>query len=190
MNMKIVLLVGSPRIDGNTALLAQRLLGAAESQGAEIRKFFVNTLDFAGCQGCESCKTIIERCVLEDELTEVLEAVKNADILILASPLYSRDIGDRLKCFFDRAYSYLKPDFSSRLKKGKKAAFILVQCVPDDYEFDDIFSRYEHWLRLFGYSPIYRLQATGVKHPGDIKRQPHILEQAGALGKELIKPKA
>jgi multimeric flavodoxin WrbA len=186
--MKIVAVLGSPRPDGNSAGLAQRLLDAAEGLGAEVQKFFVNKMDFKGCQGCESCKTTSDRCILEDELTEVLEAIKKADTLVLASPVYFGDISGRLKCFFDRTYSYFNPDFSSRLPSGKKAVFILVQAQPEEGEFNDIFPRYERWLKLYGFSPIYRLRATGVRAPGDINKQTRILEQAAALGRELVAP--
>jgi multimeric flavodoxin WrbA len=184
--MKIVVVLGSPRPEGNSALLTQKMLEAAEGLGVEVRKFFLNKMDFRGCQGCESCKTTSDRCVLEDELTEVLEAIKEADTLVLASPVYFGDISGHLKCFFDRTYSYLNPDFSSRLPSGKKAVFILVQAEPEEEEFSDIFPRYAHWLKLFGFSPIYRLRAMGVKAPGDIKQQPHILEEAAALGREIM----
>jgi multimeric flavodoxin WrbA len=127
---------------------------------------------------------------LEDELTEVLGAIKEADTLVLASPVNWGDISGRLKCFFDRTYSYLNPDFSSRLPSGKKAVLILLQAEPEGYEVDEIFPRYEHWLKLYGFSPIYRLKATGVRFPGDINRQTHILEQAAALGRELVAPMA
>jgi hypothetical protein len=95
-----------------------------------------------------------------------------------------------LKCFFDRAYSFLNPDFSCRLPSGKKAILILIQAEAEEGEVNDIFPRYEHWLRLYGFSPIYRLMATGVRFPGDITRQTRILEQAAALGQELVAPTA
>ncbi|MGO9175157.1 MAG: flavodoxin family protein [Desulfobaccales bacterium] len=188
--MKIVVALGSPRPEGNCAVLAQKVCDAAEGRGAEVRKFFVNKMDFKACQGCESCKTTSDRCILEDELTEVLGAIKEADTLVLASPVNWGDISGRLKCFFDRTYSYLNPDFSSRLPGGKKAVLILLQAEPEEGEVDDIFPRYEHWLRLYGFSPIYRLGATGVRFPGDIKRQTRILKQAAALGRELVAPAA
>ena len=87
--MKIVFVLGSPRPEGNCAVLAQKLLAAAEGLGAAVRKFCVNKMDFKACQGCESCKTTSDRCILEDELTEVLEAIKKADILVLASRFIS-----------------------------------------------------------------------------------------------------
>ena len=184
--MKIVVVLGSPRPEGNCTILAQKVCDAAESLGAEVREFFINKMNFKTCQGCESCKKTSDRCILEDELTEVLGAIMQADTLVLASPVNWGDISGRLKCFFDRAYSYLNPDFSSRLPGGKKAVLILLQAEADAGEVNDIFPRYEHWLRLYGFSPIYRLMATGLRFPGDIKRQTLILEQAAALGRELV----
>jgi multimeric flavodoxin WrbA len=184
--MKIVVVLGSPRPEGDCAILAQKVCDAAEGLGAEVQKFFVNKMDFKACQGCESCKTTSDRCILEDELTQVLGAIKEADLLVLASPVNWGDISWRLKCFFDRTYSYLNPDFSSRLPSGKTAILILLQAEADEGEVNDISPRYEHWLRLCGFSQIYLLRATGVRFPGDIKRQTRILQQAAALGRELV----
>ena len=188
--MKIVVALGSPRPDGNCAILAQKVCDAAEGLGAEVQKFFVNKMNFKACQGCESCKMTSDRCILEDELTELLGAIKGAETLVLTSPVNWGDISGRLKCFFDRTYSYLNPDFSSRLPSGKKAIIILIQGELEEGEVDNIFPRYEHWLRLCGFSPIYRLQATGLRFPGDIKRKTRILQQAAALGRELVAPAA
>jgi len=188
--MKIVVVLGSPRPDANCAILAQKVCDAAEGLGAEVQKFFVNKMDFNACQGCESCKTTCDRCILEDELTEVLGAIMQADMLVLASPVNWGDISGRLRGFFDRAYSYLNPDFSSRLPSGKKAVFILLQAEADEDELNYLFPRYERWLKLYGFSPIYRLGATGVRFPGDITRQTRILEQAAALGRKLVAPTA
>jgi hypothetical protein len=76
------------------------------------------------------------------------------------------------------------------LRLLRRIATILVQAEPEEEEFNDIFPRYEHWLKLYGFSPIYRLRATGVRDPGDINRQPRILEKAAALGRELVAPAA
>ena len=127
---KIVVILGSPRPQGNSAILAQKFLDAARELGAETKVYQLNQLDFQGCQGCGTCKIDTENCVLEDDLAPVLEAIKGADLLVLASPVYFGDISGQLKCFFDRTYSYAKPDFSSRVPAGKKAVVVLVQAVP------------------------------------------------------------
>jgi multimeric flavodoxin WrbA len=184
--MKIVAVLGSPRPSGNSASLAQKFLDEARTLGAETRSFLLNQLDFTGCQGCRTCKTKSDRCVLSDDLTEVLAAVKEADVLLLASPVYFGDLSGQLKCFFDRTYSCLNPDFSSRVPPGKKAVMVLVQANPSPFSFDDIFPRYERWLKMFGYHPVYLLRATGLREPEDLEQQPAFLDQAAALAREVL----
>jgi multimeric flavodoxin WrbA len=186
--MKIVAVLGSPRPQGNSAGLVRRFLAAAREQGAEAQEFSLNQMDFRGCQGCRACKSESEACVLEDELAAVLAAIKDADLLLLASPVYFGDIIGQLKCFFDRTYSFLNPDFSSRVPPGKKAVVVLVQANPEAANFDDIFPRYERWLKWFGYDGIHLLRATGVRAPGDINRQAAVLDQAASLARELVAP--
>ncbi len=183
--MKIVAVLGSPRPMGNSAGLARALLTAARGQGAEVQEILLNQMAYQGCQGCLACKTKQDQCILKDDLTEVLAAVKTADVLVLASPVYFGDLSGQLKCFFDRTYSLLNPDFSSRLPAGRKAVLVLVQGMPEQAEFADIFPRYERWLKLYGFEPVYLLRGVGVRDQGDIERQPALLEQAAALGREL-----
>jgi multimeric flavodoxin WrbA len=186
--MKIVAVLGSPRPHGNSASLAQEFLDQARRLGAQIQVYPLNQMDFKGCQGCGTCKAQSDRCVLEDDLTEVLEAVRATDVLLLASPVYFGDISGQLKCFFDRTYSYFNPGLTSRLPQGKKAVMVLVQANPDADNFNDIFPRYERWLKMYGCDPVYLLRATGVRNPGEIARQPAVLEQAAALARDLVQP--
>jgi len=183
--MKIVAILGSPQPRGNSASLARAFLAGAREQGAEVQEYPLNQLDFRGCQGCRACKTKNDACILEDDLTPVLQAVKAADILLLASPVYFGDLSGQLKCFFDRTFSYFNPDFSSRLPAGKQAVLVLVQGNPDQDQFADLFPRYERWLKLYGFAPVYLLRAVGVREPGDIAAQPDQLSQAAALARKL-----
>jgi multimeric flavodoxin WrbA len=184
--MKIVAVLGSPRPQGNSSTLARAFLQAAGERGAEITEYLLNQMDFKGCQGCMACKTKCETCILEDDLTPVLQAVRDADVLVLASPVYFGDLSGQLKCFFDRTYSFFNPDFSSRVPPGKKAVLILVQANPEETEFADIFPRYRRWLRMYGYDPIRLLRVTGVREPGEVASQAAALDAAAALARELV----
>ena len=95
--MKVTCLLGSPREKGNSAALAKKFCKTAESLGASIRTVSLNTLNFRGCQGCMACKTKLDKCALEDDLTEVLEAIRETDVLVLASPVYYWDVSSQLK---------------------------------------------------------------------------------------------
>ena len=184
--MKVVAVLGSPRPQGNSAGLARRFLAAAREQGAEVQEYQLNKMNFQGCQGCLSCKTESEACILEDDLTPVLAAAQAADVVVLASPVYFGDLSGQMKCFFDRTYSYLNPDFSSRVPPSKKAVLVLVQAHPDDRQFADIFPRYERWLKMFGFDPVYLLRGTGVRNAGDVKGQAALLDRAAALAREIM----
>jgi len=188
--MKIVAVLGSPRPQGNSAGLARQFLAAAREQGAEVQEYQLNQMTFRGCQGCLTCKTKSDTCVLEDDVAPVLAAIKEAQVLVLASPVYYGDLIGQLKCFFDRTYSFFNPDFSSRVPTGKKAVLILAQANPDPDQFADIYPRYKRWLKLYGFDPVYLLRAVGVRDMGDIDGQPDLLGQAAALAQELITPQS
>jgi multimeric flavodoxin WrbA len=184
--MKIVAVLGSPRPQGNSGALASKFLETAHRLGAAVQVFRLNELNFQGCQGCRACKTKSEVCILEDDLAAVLAAVREAEVLVLASPVYFGDISGQLKCFFDRTYSLINPDFSSRLSLPKKAVLVLVQANPDPAQFSDIFARYERWLTMFGYDPVYLLRAVGARDPGDLARQTEVLDEAAALARKVV----
>ena len=71
---------------------------------------------------------------------------------------------------------------------GKKAVLVLVQANPEPANFADVFPRYERWLKLYGFDPVYLLRAVGVRDLGDLDRQTDLLDQAAALGRELLQP--
>ncbi len=183
---KIVAILGSPRPQGNSSILAHKFLDAARDLGAETSTYQLNRLHYQGCQGCLACKVETEVCALDDDLGPLLQEVREADILLLASPVYFGDLSGQIKCFFDRTYSYIDQNFASRVPPGKIAVMVLVQANPDPSQFDDIFPRYQRWLKLFGFEPVHLLRATGARNPGDINRQPAVQEQAEALARELV----
>ena len=155
--MKIVSLLGSPRVNGNSAMIARRFCETAKKHGAEVTTYVLNDLQYRGCQGCFLCKTKLDRCALKDDLTGVLDAIREADVVVLASPVYFWDISSQMKTFIDRTFSYLVPDFitnpvKSRLPAGKKLVFILAQNNPDPNSFADIFPKFDYFFKAYGFT--------------------------------------
>ena len=188
--MKIVYLLGSPRRNGNTAAIASRFCSAAEKLGAEVTSYVLNDLDYQGCQGCMVCKTKLDRCVLEDDLTEVLDAVRETDVLVLATPVYFWDVSSQLKGFLDRTYSYLVPDFhnqpvKSRLSPGKKLVFIQTQGNPDESLFINIFPKFEYFFKMNGFAETHFIRACGVRVPGQVENNKHVMELAEKTAEQL-----
>jgi multimeric flavodoxin WrbA len=189
--MKIVCLKGSPRSAGNSSAIADRLLATAATLGAETRVFELNRLNYRGCQGCYACKKNLDRCILEDDLTAALTAVHEAETVVLATPVYYGDVSGQLKCFLDRTFSYLVPDYITnpnpcRLPPGKKLVFIITQGQPDAGLFADIYPRYDKFLKWYGFAESHLIRACGIG-PASIDKVPeNNLKQAEELARKLL----
>ncbi|HEY4743304.1 MAG TPA: flavodoxin family protein [Desulfuromonadaceae bacterium] len=188
--MKIVALLGSPRSNGTSATIARHLLQTAADLGAQTRLFELNRLTYRGCQGCYTCKTKLDRCVLADDLAEVLAAVQEADAVVLASPVYYGDITSQLKGFIDRTFSYLVPDYRTNPQPSrltpKKLAFVLTQGRPDEGTFADIFPRYQGFLTWMGFTEARLIRACGIG-PGNVDAVPEqVLRQAEETARALL----
>ena len=188
--MNIVCLLGSPRQAGNSATIAKRVMESAASLGATTRTFSLNQLTYRGCQGCYACKKDLDHCVLNDDLTEVLEAISAANAVVLASPVYYGDITGQLKCFIDRCFSYLKADYltnrqPSRLSP-KQLVMVLTQGHPDDAFFADIFPRYNGFLSWMGLKDGRLLRGCGIG-PSTIDAVPEeLLLEADEVARNLM----
>jgi multimeric flavodoxin WrbA len=188
--MKIVCLLGSPRPRGNSALLADRLCTTAESLGAEIQTFALNRLKYRGCQACMTCKTKLDRCVLKDDLTQVLDAIRDAEVLVMASPIYYGEVSSQMKAFIDRTFSYLVPDFHSnpkpsRLAPGKKLVMILAQGDPGEELYADVFPRYNSFFKWYGFDDSHLVHACGVFGPGEVEARHEVLSQVEELARKI-----
>jgi multimeric flavodoxin WrbA len=184
--MKIVAVLGSPRPKGNSALLAEAFLEVARERGADTEVYLLNQMKIKGCQGCGKCKGESQVCVVEDDLTPVYAAIRGADLLVLASPVYFGDISAQLKCFWDRTYAWFNPDFSPRLAPGKNAVLLLAQGNPSEGMFNDIHPRYERWLKMFGFADSHVIRAVGVREAGEVKDKPAVLQRVQELAGELV----
>ncbi|MGC8495298.1 MAG: flavodoxin family protein [Syntrophobacteraceae bacterium] len=188
--MKIVCLLGSPRNGSNSSAIAKRFIDTAEGLGAQTKTYRLNELKYRGCQACMGCKTKLEKCALKDDLAEVLEAVQESDVLVMASPVYFGEISSQMKGAIDRFYSFLKPDYLTnpnpvRLSPGKKLVFVLTQGNPDNELFGDIFSRYDYFLKWYGFTESHLIRACGVRDPGAIETRGDILEEAEEIARKV-----
>ncbi len=184
--MKIVAVLGSPRPKSNSTILARTILQKAGELGAETQEFVLNKLQYKGCQGCETCKKKLDRCVLKDDLAAVLEAVKEADAVVLATPNYFGEVSGQFKAFFDRTYSYLNPDFSSRVTPGKSSVFILTQGQADLDMYADIFPRYERWLKYYGFAENHLIRMNGPREPDSASKREELIGEAEKIAQSLV----
>ena len=104
--MKVIAFNGSPHKMGNTASALELAKEQFESAGIEFEIFHVGTKPVAGCMGCGMCfKNKNEECIIKgDSVNEAIQKVKDADGVILASPVHYSGIAGNMKSFLDRLY--------------------------------------------------------------------------------------
>ncbi len=100
--VKILGISGSPRPKGNTIHLISKALDAAEELGAEAELISLHNVKISPCIACNNCKKT-GKCIIDDDMMEILEKVENADGLIIGSPVYFGTMSAQLKIFVDRS---------------------------------------------------------------------------------------
>ena len=158
--MKILILNGSPRPNGNTAAMVRAYAEGASEAGHTVHIVNVCQKKIAGCLACEYCHTKGGgKCIQQDDMQEVYPLLEEAEMIVLASPIYYHSFSGQLQCAINRIYALDKP------KKLRKAALILSSGSDLVYsgaifEYQNSFLQYLH---LEDQSPelLERLRAAG-----------------------------
>jgi multimeric flavodoxin WrbA len=100
--MKVLGIYGSPRKEGNSDLLLDKVLEGARSAGAEITRIYVRDLKISSCQECGGCDKTGE-CVISDEMYEIYPQLWNTPIIFLSSPIFFYGLPAQVKMLVDRS---------------------------------------------------------------------------------------
>ena len=162
--MNILILSGSPRKDGNTEMLVDAFAkGTMEHHQVEIvsvRDYKVNP-----CLGCNACFMNDDHtCVQKDDMSAIYEKMSQADMLVIASPVYFYGISAQLKAVIDRFHNPIRDTF-----RIKKMALLLVGAASLPELFDAILTEYNLCLNFFNLEDAGKILVRGVKDKGDIK---------------------
>lgn len=125
--MKIAILNGSPRKE-NTYAMCEAFAEGAKEAGHEVEILNVGKMKIAGCLGCEYCHTKGEgACIQKDDMEQVIEAYKTADMVVFASSVYYFSMTAQLSAAIQRMYCIGKP-------AATKAALLLSSASPNVYD--------------------------------------------------------
>ncbi len=136
--MKIIAINGSPRKNQNTATLLNKALEGAASNGAETEMIHLYDYNYKGCKSCFACKLkngkSYGQCSINDEISPILKKIKDADGIILGSPIYLASVTGEMKSFIERLiFPYLVYDenYSSLFPKRISVGLIYTFGVND-----------------------------------------------------------
>lgn len=113
--MKVLILNGSPRANGNTALAIKEMEKVFASEGVEFETIVVGNKDIRGCIACGKCSEI-GKCVFDDEVNEIAKKFEEADGLVLASPVYYASANATLMALLARLF--YSTHFDKTMKVG------------------------------------------------------------------------
>ena len=185
--LKSLGIMGSPRIKGNTNLLLDEALSGAQSQGAEVEKLVVDKLKIAPCREFYGCLRD-GNCVIRDDMDDIYPKLLNADIVIVASPMFFYGLTSQVKALIDRCQALwarkyiLKQTLPNSARKG---AFIAVGATRGKKLFDGSIITVKYFFQSIGVRYVDELLIKGVDKKGEIKDHPTALSDAFELGKRL-----
>jgi multimeric flavodoxin WrbA len=184
-NKKVLILLGSPRKNGNSAALAERIAAGAESAGAHVESLFINGMNIKPCQACWKCQSPDSKgCVIKDDMQQVFPKLVEADAWVIATPVHWFNMSTQTKLWMDRCFSLVR--------YGEKAFKKKIGIAITYGDTDPFSSGAVNALRCFQDSFKYvGATITGIVHAsatnaGDVRQNTEVLAAAEDLGKKLV----
>jgi len=185
--MKVIAFAGSPRRGGNTETLLKE---AIKGTGMDVRVFELNTMTIRPCQNCGGCEET-GVCIVPDDMSEVVEAIREADRIIMASPIFFLGVSAQAKAMIDRCQQIwcekylLKKDIPAG-EFGRKGLFIVVGGMKMATGVECAEKTVKAWFRTISVPEHKTISYLQVDAMGDILKHPTALKEAFEAGKDLV----
>lgn len=177
-NMKILVITGSPRKNGNSNTLADNFTKGAQDAGHTVVRFDSAFKNIHPCIACNKCG-MNGQCVFKDDFEFVKSNIIDSDVVVFATPMYYFGISAQIKAVIDRFYA-----INGQVHRPKKAVLLMTYADTSTKEAQPIVSHYETLLNYLGWSDAGKIIASGVWTEGDIKHTQYP-QKAYELGKNI-----
>lgn len=178
--MRILAIAGSPRPKGNTNYLVDLALDEATKMGADTEKIVLSQYKVNPCQGHDECPSF-ESCLQKDDAGWILDRFREADGVILATPVYYYNVSAQMKAFIDRNYFIYKHD----QKYAARAVGLVV--IAEQIGIEDTLHTLRQFADEFGVSEKGIFTVTGYAHKvGDALKDSRLAEEARELGRRMV----
>jgi len=180
---KVIVFNGSPHKRGTTAALLNEVARGAEAAGAEVVEFNLNDKELRGCQGCMSCRKVdVTACVQNDYLKPMYDILKEADGVVLGSPIYMSTLTSQAWNLIHRLYPAMGPDFGPRYP-GKNLVTVITHGSPEPSVYRPAIDGVQGFLQGLGWTLVGDLVWAGAG--GEPSEE--LKEQAFEAGQKLVK---
>ncbi len=195
MMMKILAIAGSPRRHGNSETLLDWLLEAMRNEpDTEVEKVVLADAGVNPCRGCNACETL-NRCIQKDGMDVLHDKLIEADVVVLAAPIFCMGICAQAKALIDRAQVFRSRKYVLKLpvvppgRKGKRIGIFLSTAGQNwDYVFDAAIPTVKCFYHVIDIRDrdIRTLMVNNVDEKGAIARHPSAKADAGQLARDVI----
>lgn len=180
MSKKVLIISASPRKGGNSDLLCDEFMRGAKDRGNEVDKIFIRDKNIAYCMGCEACHTNGGTCVIKDDMAQLLEKMIEADVIVMATPVYFYTMDAQMKTVIDRTVAKYTEI------KNKEMYFIVTAADGNKDELERTIEGFRGFTYcLSGIEEKGIIYGTGLWKKGEVKGT-EAMTQAYDMGKSVL----
>ena len=186
MAKKVLVLLGSPRRKGNSAILAEQIAKGAKSGKAKVETIFLQGKNIAPCKACMSCrKKNSNGCSVQDDMQEIYLKLIECDAWVIASPVYSFMMSAQTKTFMDRCFAL--PAYQKNPYAGKKVAIAMAYGGEDPFDSGCV-NALSTFQDAYAYKkvPIVGMIYGSASDAGEIRSNDKVMQEALDLGRKLV----
>jgi multimeric flavodoxin WrbA len=185
---KVLVLLGSPRKKGNSAILADRISKGAKAAGAKVETVFLHGLKIAPCNSCYTCqKENSKGCAIKDAMQDLYPKLLAADAWVIASPVYWFTMSAQTKLFMDRCFALLA--YGQNAFAGKRIAIAMSYGDADPFASGCVnaLRTFQDAFRYTGAKIVGMVYGSALG-AGEIQANELLMKAAEDLGKKLASP--
>ncbi len=173
MSKSVLVVSSSLRNNANSEILAMKAYKGAKDAGHNVDYVTLKNKDLKFCKGCLACQRTL-KCIINDDGNEIIEKIKNAEVIIFCNPIYYYNLCGQLKTLLDRCNPLFNDDYKFR-------DIYLITTAADNYPSaaDSTVKALMGWIDCFPNAKFKTfLNAGGVNEPAEINQHPQLIEDA------------
>jgi len=168
--LKAYLISGSPNTEGSTITVLKLLGNELCHVGFETQIEILDRCKIGFCRGCKKCESDL-KCIQRDDMGRITENIKNADLLVLASPSYWGDITAQMKVFIDRCTPLCEYINDRSMPTDKIGISVSIRAGTRESENIHLLECFEHYFNHLKIKPVSRFSLTQVNNRIDLKNK-------------------
>jgi len=183
---KVLVILGSPRKKGNSAILADHIARGAKSAGAQVKTLYLHDMDISPCRSCYACqKPGSKGCAIQDDMQKIYQDMLSAQAWVIASPVYWFTMSAQTKIWMDRCFAL--PAHGIDPFSGKRIAIAMSYGGDDPFDSGCV-NALRTFQDAFGFvgADIVGMVYGSAMAAGEIRANTDLMAKAEELGEKLV----